>query len=91
MLKGDFMQKLTLITGGHHSLGLAISKEFARAGYDLIITYHSREDLAKKAKEELMSTYQINVDIFKVDLSREAETFNFTKLIKEKYSRIFKN
>ncbi len=82
------MQQLALITGGHHSLGLAIAKEFAKSDYNLIITYHTKEDLALKTREELMNTYHINVDIFPVDLSREEETYNFTKLVKEKYSSL---
>lgn len=80
------MKKIALITGGHHSLGFAISETFAKNNYDLIITYHNNEEKAKKTQEYLKENYKVNVDLFKVDFNNLSSTSAFTNLIKNKYS-----
>lgn len=75
--------KIALITGGHHSLGLAISKEFAKNNYDLIITYYQNQDAAIETKEKLEQEYNINVTIQKVDLSNIEDLQRFIENIKK--------
>ena len=47
------MKRSVLITGGSRGIGAATARVFARAGWNVAIQYHSREDLALALKEEL--------------------------------------
>lgn len=47
------MNKNVLVTGGTRGIGEAISREFAKKGYDIIINYVKSNEKAKKLKDEL--------------------------------------
>lgn len=51
------MKKTALITGASRGIGLAIAKEFAKAGYQLVITCSKTENDLLALKRELESTY----------------------------------
>lgn len=51
------MKKTALITGASRGIGLAIAKEFAKAGYQLVITCSKTEADLLALKKELESTY----------------------------------
>lgn len=51
------MKKTALITGASRGIGLAIAKEFAKAGYQLVITCSKTEADLLVLKKELESTY----------------------------------
>ena len=53
-------EKTALITGGAKRLGRSISKELARAGYNVIIHYNSSENDAQSLREELL---EFGVDV----------------------------
>jgi 3-oxoacyl-[acyl-carrier protein] reductase len=44
----DLSNKVVLITGGSHGIGAAAAVLFAKAGADVVITYHTRQDEAEK-------------------------------------------
>lgn len=46
---------LAFITGGSRGLGRASALHLARAGWDIVLTYQSREDLAREVVEEIRS------------------------------------
>jgi NAD(P)-dependent dehydrogenase (short-subunit alcohol dehydrogenase family) len=46
---------LAFITGGSRGLGRASALHLARAGWDIVLTYQSREDLAREVAEEIRS------------------------------------
>lgn len=60
--------KTAIITGGTRGIGLAIAKELAGAGADLILTYKGNEEAAAEAKKELGSTGAKTI-IIKSDVS----------------------
>ena len=63
--------KAVLVTGSSHGIGRAIALEFARQGYDVGITYHSRcreaEIVAAEAEKSGVRTKIIGVDITSLD------------------------
>ncbi len=65
------MSKVALITGGSRGIGRANSERFAKEGYNLIINYKEKVDIAEKLKNELEEKYNINVMLIKADLSNE--------------------
>lgn len=62
------MKKTVLITGASRGIGKAAATQFAKEGYDLILTcIHSEKALAA-LKDELTSTYKISVKTFVGDI-----------------------
>lgn len=47
------MNKSVLVTGGTRGIGEAISREFAKKGYDIIINYINSSEKAQNLKQEL--------------------------------------
>jgi short-subunit dehydrogenase len=66
------MKNVALITGATSGLGLAYAKEYAKKGYNLIITGR-REDKIKKNAGNLENTYNVKVKTVIVDLAYEEE------------------
>lgn len=77
------MRKRVLITGGAKGLGKEIALVFAENGYDILITYLNSEEKAIELKEEILSKYNVNVEIFKVDIRKEEDIKELFKSIKE--------
>lgn len=65
------MKKTVLVTGGTRGIGEAISREFAKKGYNLIINYVKSNEKAEKLKQELEKEYNIKVLPIQADLSNE--------------------
>ena len=59
----------TLITGASSGIGHAFAKEFAKHGYNLLLTARNKDDLSKTA-EEMRSTYHVNVEVLSLDLNK---------------------
>lgn len=71
----------TLITGASAGIGKALAKEFAKHKHDLILVARNREKL-NALKTELEEEFEIKVEVYAVDLSREEaghELFAHTK------------
>ena len=76
------MKKTVLVTGGARGLGASIARIFAKNGYDVIINYKESSILAKKLKDELESSFNIDVLLVRADISLENEVKNmFQKVI----------
>ena len=67
------MRKTVLITGGAKGLGRAIAKKFAQNYYDIIVTYNKSQKEAESLKDELTKNYNIDVQIFKLDIESDEE------------------
>lgn len=78
------MNKNVLVTGGTRGIGEAITREFAKKGYNIIINYVKSNEKAEKLKQELEETYNIKVLIIQANISNEIEIKNMVdKAIKE--------
>ncbi len=53
------MAKKALITGGSRGIGKGIALALAKEGYDLAITYATKEDAARALSEHIQSTYGV--------------------------------
>ena len=78
------MKKTVLITGGAKGLGRAIAKKFAKNDYDIIVTYNKSQKEAELLKDELIKNYNVDVQIFKLDLESDEEIENLFKNIDRK-------
>ena len=82
------MSKVALITGGSRGIGRAISERFAKEGYNLIINYKEKVDIAEKLKNELEEKYNINVMLIKADLSNEESINQLVEEVIKAYGSI---
>lgn len=82
------MNKNVLVTGGTRGIGEAISREFAKKGYDIIINYVKSKEKAEKLKEELEATYNIKVLPIKADISNETEINNMVDVAIKEFGKI---
>jgi NAD(P)-dependent dehydrogenase (short-subunit alcohol dehydrogenase family) len=73
--------KIALVTGSTHNIGLAIARAFAREGAKVIVHSRHAED-AKKIAEE------INGDFFPADVARLEQTAALFDHIKKKHGRL---
>lgn len=82
------MKKVALITGGASGLGKTLSKEFAKKGYNLVITYNSSFESAVNLKKEIEDDYHVEVLIIKCDLSLEEDIKNVRDTSISKFERV---
>jgi len=66
------MKKTVLITGATSGIGLATAREFAANNYDLILTGR-REDRLEQIKDELSSSYPVEVTTLCFDVRNYQE------------------
>ena len=81
------MEKVIIITGASRGIGRETAKLLARKGYKVIANYNKSEERAKELQEELKKE-NIEIDIFKADVSKRTECINLVKFAIEKYRRI---
>lgn len=67
------MNQTVLITGASSGLGAATAEYFAKKGYNVVIHYHTHENIALKLKEKLESEYQVQALSIKANLQNEEE------------------
>ena len=67
------MNKVVVVTGGTRGIGEAISREFAKNAYDIVINFVNSEEKANNLKKELEEKYSIKVLPVKADISNEEE------------------
>lgn len=82
------MNKNVLITGGTRGIGEAISREFAKKGYNLIINYVNSKEKAVKLKSELEEKYNIDVLSIQADLADEKAIENMVDNAINKFGKI---
>ena len=79
--------KVILVTGGSHGIGADIVKTLARDGYQVILNYNKSESEAISIKEEL-NNENINIDIYKADVSNHIEITKMINFCIDKYHKI---
>lgn len=80
-------KKSVLITG---STGLAkeIIKIYAENNYNIIMTYNTHEDKAKKLELDIKSKYNIDTLCIKCDISKEEDIINLKEKVLEKFKKL---
>jgi 3-hydroxy acid dehydrogenase / malonic semialdehyde reductase len=81
------MYKIAMITGATSGIGKACAFKFAQNEYDLIITARRKERL-EALKNELESSYSVNVLPLVFDIQLKEEVQKALKSIDEKWKRI---
>lgn len=82
------MNKNVLVTGGTRGIGEAISREFAKKGYNLIINYVNSNEKAQNLKQELEKEYNIKVLPIQTDISNEIAIKNMVDITIKEFGKI---
>lgn len=81
-------KKIAIITGASSKIGMCIAEQLAKKNYELILTYNSNKELTEKLKKELLSKYNVDSLLVKVDLRKEEEIKELVEHSINKYGRI---
>lgn len=81
------MKKIAIITGASRGIGREIAKTLAKEGIQVVANYNNSEKNALELKEELKSE-NINIDIFKADVSKREEAKELVKYTLNKYGKV---
>ena len=79
--------KTVIVTGGSRGIGAAIVKELAKSGYNVVLDYNKSVDAAMKIQDEL-EKQNINIEIFKADVSKREEVKELVRFTLERYKNI---
>lgn len=82
------MNKNVLVTGGTRGIGEAISREFAKKGYDIIINYVNSNEKAQNLKQELEREYNIKILPIQTDISNEIAIKNMVDTAINEFGKI---
>lgn len=85
--KGKIMQRVAIVTGASRGIGREIAKSLAKKGIKVVANYNKSEREAIKLKEEL-GLENIDIDIFKADVTKRKEGQDLVKFAIEKYGKI---
>lgn len=75
------MSKIVLLTGGSRGLGKNAALRLAEKGYDVILTYQSKEDEARQVKEEVIAAGRKSAAL-QLDMSDIASLDKFVANVK---------
>lgn len=81
------MSKVIIITGASRGIGREMAKYLAKQGHKIIANYNKSEERAKELQVEL-SKDNIEIDIFKADVSKREEAKELVKYTINKYKKI---
>lgn len=81
------MQEIVIVTGASKGIGKEIAKKLAMKGYQVIANYNKSEKEILNLKQELLEK-NINIDIFRADVSKREEVEKLVSYTIEKYKKI---
>lgn len=81
------LNKIVIVTGASRGIGREIAKELAEKGCKVIANYNKSEEAANSLKEELEEE-NIEIDIFKADVSKREEVKQMVEFATKKYGKI---
>lgn len=81
-------KKTILITGAARGIGASIAKKMAAENYNIVINYLTSEKKAQELKQELETTYHVEVMTLNADISNEIEVQNMVETIIAKFNTI---
>lgn len=79
--------KVVLVTGGSRGIGREIALELAKSGHTVIANYNKSTEKAESLKQIAIDS-NLNLEIFKADVSNRDEVKNMIDFILNKYKRI---
>ena len=79
--------KTIIITGASRGIGRELAMSLSRKGYNVIANYNKSEKEANELKNELLGE-EIDIDIFKADVSNRLEAKSLVNFAIKKYKRI---
>lgn len=79
--------KTALITGASRGIGRAIAALLAENNYQVIANYNHSDEAAKQLQKEFAEK-NINIDIFKADVSKREEVKQLINFVLKKYGKI---
>ena len=82
------MNKIAIITGASKGIGRATAIKFASQGYDVVVNYNSSNEKANELKDLIEKEYNVNVIVYKADVSNEQEVKEMINDIIDKYGKI---
>ncbi len=81
------MNKIVIVTGASRGIGREIAKKLAIKDYTVVANYNKSENQIKELQKELLEK-NVNIDIFKADISKRSEAKELVKYVLEKYNKI---
>lgn len=81
------MNKTIIVTGASRGIGREIAKTLSKKGYIVIANYNKSEKEIQELKEELLKS-DINLDIYKADVSKREEAKSLVQYTLNKYGKI---
>lgn len=81
------MEKVAIITGASRGIGRECAIKLAKNGIKVIANYNKSEEKAKELKQELLKD-NIEIDIFKADMSNKEDIKNLVEFVIKKYGKI---
>lgn len=81
------MCKVAIVTGASRGIGREIAKTLAKIGIKVVSNYNKSETKAKELQEELKKE-NIDIDIFKADVSKRNEAKDLVEFTLQKYGKV---
>lgn len=79
--------KVIIVTGGSRGIGANICETLATEGYNVVLNYNKSEAKAQEIKS-LLAEKDINIEIFKADVTKRKEVKELVNFTINKYGKI---